>query len=146
MLAFNVSLDTKLRAFQYKLLYRIIFTNDKLFAFKIVDSPVCTFCESEDEPLEHMFYFCNVTTLFWKVLSWIAIYNKELEFTFKDIFFGKFDLDKDFMLINHILLLAKLFIYRCKIDKIVPSFEIFKAKLKANYNLDSLLQGKMVLF
>ena len=69
-LAFNVSLDTKLKAFQYKLLNRIIFTNDKLFAFKIVDSPVCTFCENEDESLEHLFYFCNVTTLFWKeVLS-----------------------------------------------------------------------------
>ena len=35
------------------------------------------------------------------MFSSIAIYNnKELESTFKDIFFGKFDLDKDFMLIN----------------------------------------------
>ena len=33
-LAFNVSLDTKLKAFQYKLLNRIIFTNDKLFRFQ----------------------------------------------------------------------------------------------------------------
>ena len=76
------------------------------------------------------------------MLSWIVIYNNKLEFTFKDIFFGKFDLDKDFMLINHILLLAKLFIYRCKIDKIVPSFEIFKAKLKANYNLEFFIASK----
>ena len=77
------------------------------------------------------------------MLSWIEIYNnEELEFTFKDIFFGKFDLDKDFMLINHILLLAKLFIYSCKIDKIVPSFVIFKAKLKANYNLEFFIARK----
>ena len=81
------------------------------------------------------------------MLSWIEIYNnKELAFTFKDIFFGKFGLDKDFMLINHILLLAKLFIYRCKIDKIVPSFEIFKAKLKVNYNLEFFIARKMELF
>ena len=37
-LAFNVTLDTKLRVFQYKLLNRIIYTNNKLFAFKIIDS------------------------------------------------------------------------------------------------------------
>ena len=74
-LAFNVSLDTKLGAFQYKLLNRNIFTNDKLFAFKIVDFPVRTFCENEDESLEHLFYFCNVTTLFWKeVLPYLGLH------------------------------------------------------------------------
>ena len=31
-LPFKVSLDTKLRAFQYKFLNRIVYTNDKLFA------------------------------------------------------------------------------------------------------------------
>ena len=46
------------------------------------------------------------------------------------------------MLINHILLVAKLFIYRCKIYKIVPSFENFKAKLKANYNLEFFIARK----
>ena len=77
------------------------------------------------------------------MLSWIEIYNnKKLEFTFKHLFFGKIDLDKDFMLINHILLVAKLFVYRCKIDKIVPSFEIFKAKLKASYNLEFFIARK----
>ena len=30
-------------------------TVNKLFAFKIVDSPVCTFCENEDDSLEHLF-------------------------------------------------------------------------------------------
>jgi len=39
------------------------------------------------------------------------------------------------MVINHILLLAKLFIHRCKLDKKDPSLDIFKAKLKATYKL-----------
>ena len=54
-LAFNVTLDTNLRAFQYKVLNRIIFTNDKL-----VDSPSCTFCKTNEESLEHLLFFCKI--------------------------------------------------------------------------------------
>ena len=37
------------------------------------------------------------------------------------VFFGKFNINKDFMVINYILLLAKLLIYRCKVDRTYPS-------------------------
>ena len=39
-LAFETTLDTKLREFQYKILNLIIFTNKKLYRFKMVDSPL----------------------------------------------------------------------------------------------------------
>ena len=39
-LAFETTLDTKLREFQYKILNMIIFTNKKLHRFKLVDSPL----------------------------------------------------------------------------------------------------------
>ncbi len=57
-LAFNVTLDTKLRAFKYIFLNRIAYTNEKLFAFKITDSPLCTFCKKEVESTEHLFFSC----------------------------------------------------------------------------------------
>lgn len=105
-LPFNVTLDTKLKAFQYKFLNRIIHTNEKLFSFKIADSPYCTFCKNEVESTEHFFFFCNEVDMFWKeVLSRIAIYSN------LDVFFGKFDIDKDLTVINHISLLGKFFIY-----------------------------------
>ena len=56
-LTFNVTLDTNLRVFQCKSLNRIIFTNDKLFKFKLVDSPSCTFCKTNEESLEHLLFF-----------------------------------------------------------------------------------------
>ena len=37
-------LHTKLIEFQYKILNLIIFTNEKLHRFKMVDSPLCAFC------------------------------------------------------------------------------------------------------
>ena len=45
LLPFKTTLHTKLREFQYKILNRILYTNVMLFKFKIVDSPLCYFCE-----------------------------------------------------------------------------------------------------
>ena len=136
-LAFNVTLDTNLRAFQYKLLNRIIFTNDKFFKFKLVDSPSCTFCKTNEESLEHLLFFCKITEFFWKeVLSCLAILNNEIvDFSLIDVLFGKFDIDEDFIVINHIL----FYIYRSKLDKTKPSLEVFKAKLKAIFNIEFLI-------
>ncbi|CAH3165435.1 unnamed protein product, partial [Porites evermanni] len=46
-LSFKVSLETKIREFQYKVLNNIVFTNEKLFKIKMTDSPQCTFCKNE---------------------------------------------------------------------------------------------------
>ena len=51
-LAFETMLDTKLREFQHKILNLIIFTNEKLHCFKMVDSPLCAFCNAEVASLE----------------------------------------------------------------------------------------------
>ena len=51
-LAFETTLDTKLREFQYKLLNLIVFTNKKLYQFQMVESPLCVFCNEEEESLE----------------------------------------------------------------------------------------------
>ena len=131
-LAFETTLDTKLREFQYKILNLIVFTNEKLHCFKMVDSPLCAFCNAEVESLEHLLYFCKSSSVFWKeLLSWTAAdANIVLNVSLLDILFGKF------VLVNHILLLAKYFIYRCKLSKIIPSLLVFKAKLKATYNVE----------
>lgn len=50
-----VTLDTKTRIFQCKLLNRITYTNKSLYKMKMVESPLCTFCKISDESLEHLF-------------------------------------------------------------------------------------------
>ena len=61
-----VTLDTKTRIFQYKLLNRIIYTNTTLYKMKLVGSPLCTFCKTQEESLEHLFCRCNFAIAFWK--------------------------------------------------------------------------------
>jgi len=98
-LVFETTLDTKLREFQYKILNLIIFTNKKLHWFKMIESPLCAFCNAEEETLEHLLYFCESLSFFWKeLLSWIAVdANIVLNASLLDILFGKFDLEKDFL-------------------------------------------------
>ena len=66
-----VTLDTKTRVFQYKLLNRIIHTNKSLHKMKMIDSPLCT-CKISDESLEHLFCRCDFIVAFWmSVVLWL---------------------------------------------------------------------------
>jgi len=96
----------------------------------MVESPLCDFCNAEEESLELLLYSCKSSSFFWKeLLSWIAVdANIVLKVSLLDVLSGKFDLDRDFLLVNHILLLAKYFIYKCKLPKGIPSLLVFKAR------------------
>ena len=45
LLPIRATLSTKLLESQYKILNRILYTNDMLFKFKKIESPLCYFCE-----------------------------------------------------------------------------------------------------
>lgn len=69
-LSFRTALESKLREFQFKILNRIVFTNEKLFRFGMADSPTCAFCQTEVESVEHLLFSYRVSSSFWKhVLS-----------------------------------------------------------------------------
>ena len=68
-----VTIETKIREFQYKILNNIVFTIEKLFRLKIIDSPLCVFCKGEVESLEHLLFFCEVTKMSWRAFcTWLA--------------------------------------------------------------------------
>ena len=58
-LSFKVSLETKIKEFQCKILHNIVFTNERLFKIKIIYSPERTFCKNGIESLKHLFYSCE---------------------------------------------------------------------------------------
>ena len=58
-LFFKLTLDTKLREFQYKILHRICYTNVTLFKFGLSKTPLCYFCNEELETLEHFLFHCE---------------------------------------------------------------------------------------
>ena len=137
-LPFRTTLDSKLREFQYKVLNNIVFTNDKLFRFGLSQSPNCTFCNEEPESLEHLLSRCKMSSEFWKeVLSWLKENNIVIE-SFNEIglFLGIFEESEDFLLINHVMLLGKYYIYVRKCLGSLPSLRGFIARLWRVYNIE----------
>ena len=64
VIPFNSTIDMRTRAFQLKILHRILFTNSALFKMKISTTPLCTFCGLESETLEHLFLDCEYVKSF----------------------------------------------------------------------------------
>ena len=70
---FIVTIETKIREFQYKVLNNIAFTNEKIFKFKMTDSPLCSFCKREVESLKHLLHYCDVSKTFREAFcSWLG--------------------------------------------------------------------------
>ena len=137
-LAFHCTLDTKIREFHYKILNCIIFTNVKLNLIGVVESPNCTFCQEAAESVEHLLFSCRISSEFWKhVLSWLRDNDVHVEtINESDVIFGKFDIVDDYILINHILLLAKYYIYCRKCHNSVPSIRGFIARARRVFNIE----------
>ena len=53
-----------------------------------------------------------------------------------EVIFGKFDVVEDYILINHILLLAKYYIYCRKCHNSVPSIRGFIARARRVFNIE----------
>ena len=65
----NVTVDTKLRVFQYKILKNILFVNKMLFKVRKVQSPSYPYCKRKDETYIHLFYRYGKTSILWKQLQ-----------------------------------------------------------------------------
>ena len=69
---------TKLIVFQFKLLHRRLATNSFLTKINLMDNEQCTFCQNDKETLIHLFWTCEVSTLFWQSFKQWAINRGEL--------------------------------------------------------------------
>ena len=65
----RVTVETNLRIFQYKILNKVLYLNEKLFRFKKISYPLCSFCQSENKTPIHLFYGCIKTNLLWYKLK-----------------------------------------------------------------------------
>ena len=69
-------------------------------------------------------------------MSWLQKNDREVgELQEADLIFGKFDIQDDFILINHILLLGKYYIYSRKCQNAKPLLKGFIAKMKQIYSI-----------
>ena len=117
---------TKIIVFQFKLLHRRLATNSFLTKINLKDNEQCTFCQNDKETLIHLFWTCEISTLFWEGFKQWAINRGELS--------NNTNLSPYLVLglkpnknksINFYFLIARYFIWICKMRSLSPKIENF---------------------
>ena len=105
--------------FQYKTLHDIVFTKSRLFKAKLASSNLCYLCLKTKQDLKHMLVSGPVVSEFWKIFpEWYeTLTETNLELSTVKILYGILDDDRLFKLTNHLLLIAKYYIYCCSINE-----------------------------
>jgi hypothetical protein len=132
----NITLDPKLRQFQYKLIMKFLPSNRLLYKWGLITSPICTFCDEVDEDYFHLFWDCRYVFLFWKSVSnwFLTITHDRLLLNAANCILGDFFNTNP--LHNFVLLIGRFYIFRCKQAGIVPNLNGFKAYMKLTYNIE----------
>ena len=112
----KLTLSTKLRTFQYKLVNFALVTNTHLFKWGIKPTKLCTFCHSEEEDIIHLLYQCTVTQKkMWKPLTkWLDYFCYiQTDFNVQEIIFNTYK-GPFHKMVNTIILIVKQYIYAKK--------------------------------
>ena len=133
----RVTSDTKMPEFQFKLLNKYLVTNVFLYKIGVVSSPVCSFCGKENESLEHILINCNYTKEFWaEVIKWLRSLKVNINnLNNKEIMLGMPNCE-DELFVNHVLLIAKQYLYSCRWRKTFPIFKVFTSRLRKIQNFE----------
>ena len=149
----KISPDPQLKWFQASIIHRILPTNKYLHLCKLTHSPLCVFCNSHVETLNHLFWNCNLVQAFWKELI-KTIQEKcthcdRLNLSEELILFGKSENVYTDKAIDSILLYAKYFVYKCKLQGKRPLIDQCMSELKHRVIIEKVLAsrtGKLSIF
>ena len=101
-----------------------------LCKFKIVDSPLCSYCNTEEETPLHLFHFCSKTEQLWNKLKQYLSQSITIpQTTPQSSIFCFFDIYEHSILINYLLLIFKFHVFNARNTKQLK-FENFKTAIR----------------
>ena len=138
----KVVYEPYVKAFQYKILNSILYTNKKLFKIGYSEHDKCTFCDNESETLHHLFFYCSFSNTFWKHFEkyYLMLTKKSRALSIQDVMLGI--ITSPCPLLNYLILIGKLYIWDCRRKGIHPYIEGFKQKIKINYQTEKYIASK----
>ena len=135
---FATVVENKIIEFQYKILYRIVPTNNLLYKMGKVQSTACDFCQMYPESIEHLFFECMEVKNFWlKLIDNFNVYlNTHIVITCKEVLLI---VNSHCEMINNCLntlfLYGKKFIMICKLQKTLPTMKMFVTYMDDKINI-----------
>ena len=95
-----VTINTRLRVFQYKVLNNALYLNKHLYIFTLSDTKLCSFCNQEDETVIHLFANRSKSKTLWNSLKEFFKYTINLpSLTPQIVIFGFLQTDQELSLI-----------------------------------------------
>ena len=93
-----------------------------------------------DESFEYLFLSCHYTKNFWsEVIKWLVDHKVKIEnLSDKDILFGITGCE-DEIFVNHILLLAKQYLYSCRQNKYPPSIRVLHSEINTVFLIETMI-------
>ena len=88
--------------------------------YHLSESDACNLCKAPNQTVSHLFINCNQTVEFWKLFKiwWKNKTNLCIHLLAKQILFGIIDTKETHnLLLNHLLLIAKYYIYSCYLNE-----------------------------
>ena len=144
LLPHKVALEPYVRAFPYKVLNRILYTNEKLHKIGFIPHKVCTFCKSESETLTHLLYHCPFSIAFWRDFEayWSLVKNEQIHLSLEDIIVGI--TKRPCLLLNYFLLIAKIYLWDCRRNQSFPNIMDLRLKLKLSMKQKHTLHERVI--
>ena len=142
-LPFIVTQNTKLQWLQYRINQRILGTNKLLYKIKVKDNAFCTFCQEDEETIEHLFWNCEIVQAFIdEIDSWLLSNGVSIPFTMQFFLFGDTSKSSQGDAINLILLQIKQYIFNCKYFQKKLSLVTMQRKIQSLYNIEKSIAIK----
>ena len=142
--------DTKLRWLQFRILHYIITTNRSVAKFITGQDSNCTFCGAHSETIIHLFWKCKFVQRFWNELSFLinkkCIHAHKFRFTENLVIFGKCDLISTDKICDLIILIAKFYIYRSKVQNNILNINVFIQELYKRYHIEKIINNNSNAF
>ena len=131
--------DTKIRVFQYKLLFNLIPCNLYLFRIKKSDTYNCQSCNVTDN-VTHYIYSCNEVIQFWNSFErwWKNMTDEMIIIDKKTVILGDIAKKNSNTRLNACILLAKWFIYVEKLNNNKIFFYKFLCHLKYKIRIEKI--------
>ena len=138
----KVSFEPYIKAFQYKVLNSILFTNTKLFEIGYISEDKCSFCKLEPETPHHLLFHCSLVQPFRKDFEYYfyLLTREFVHLALQDVMTGI--IYANYCLLNYLILVAKLYIWDCRRNLTPPIISAFKLKVKLKYETEKLICAK----
>ena len=134
------TIESSLRSFQYKILNNTLYLNERLFKLNAVESPQCSLCKQFPESVLHLFCTCSVTRSLWvQFCLWASNANilltSDLDPQYYILGMYREEL-QDQVIVNHLILLFKHYIFLKKGDITAPNLTCLKAYINCIEKLE----------